>query len=126
MVVFDTSTLLFHLFEPEKLSKIAVDTIDQANEIIISAISIWEIGLKVKKGKLNIPLSATEMVKILQRAEKIRFYSVDVETWLENVSLDWHHQDPADRTIVATARLLNCPLITSDMTIRDFYETAVW
>ncbi len=126
MILLDTSTLLFQLFEPEKLSPAAATVIDQANQIIISSISIWEIGLKVKKGKLNIPLSAAEIVQILKRADKISFHSVDVEIWLNNVSLEWQHQDPADRTIVATARMLDCPLVTSDREIRAFYHQAIW
>ncbi len=126
MVVFDTSTLLFHMFEPEKISSVAATTINQTDQIIISAISIWEIALKVKKGKLKISLSIPEMVRTLHHAEKLHFRSVDIETWLENVSLEWHHQDPADRTIVATARLLDCPLVTSDREIRAFYHQAIW
>ena len=126
MIVLDTSTLLFYLFEPEKLSAVATTTIKQANQIIISAISIWEIALKVKKGKLNIPLSVPEMVQTLHRAEKLHFRSVDIETWLENVSLEWRHKDPADRTIVVTAKLLDCPLVTSDREIRAFYQQTIW
>ncbi|VAW38478.1 hypothetical protein MNBD_CHLOROFLEXI01-1216 [hydrothermal vent metagenome] len=126
MIMLDTSTLLFHLFEPEKLSTVAATTINQANQIIISTISIWEIALKVKKGKLNIPLAVPDMVKTLHNSEKLHFRSVDIETWLENVSLEWCHQDPADRTIVAAAKLLNCPLLTSDREIRAFYHQAIW
>ncbi len=126
MIVLDTSTLLFYLFAPEELSSTAVATIDRADQLIISAISVWEIALKIKKGKLSIPLSVAEMVQRLQRAKKMRFRSVDVEVWLENVSLEWHHKDPADRTIVATARLLACPLVTSDREIRTFYHQAIW
>jgi len=126
VIVLDTSALLFYLFEPESLSSSAIATIEQADRIIISAISIWEIALKSKKGKLSIPLSVVEMVQLLQRAERIRFRSVDVGIWLENVSLEWRHKDPADRTIVATAKLLACPLVTSDREIRTFYRRAVW
>jgi len=126
VIVLDTSTLLFYLFEPEDLSLTAAATIDRADQLIISAISIWEIALKVKKAKLSIPLSVVEMVQLLQRTKKMRFRSVDVEIWLENVSLEWHHKDPADRTIVATARLLACPLVTSDQEIKTFYHQSIW
>ena len=52
--------------------------------------------------------------------------AVDTETWLANLELSWDHRDPADRTIVATAVVNDCPLVTSDRAMRDFYPCAVW
>ncbi len=126
MIVLDTSALLFYLFEPEKLTSNAIRAITQAETFIISSISIWEIGLKIKKGKLNIPLSVNEMLRILDEAQEPEIHPVCTETWLGNIALDWRHQDPADRTIVATAKLLGRPLVTSDRVIRAFYPQTIW
>jgi PIN domain nuclease of toxin-antitoxin system len=40
--------------------------------------------------------------------------------WLENLRLDWSHRDPADRTIVATARIKSLALISKDEQIHKF------
>ena len=51
---------------------------------------------------------------------------VDDAIWLKNLDLDWEHQDPADRTIVATALLHDADLVTKDSDIRRFYDRAIW
>ncbi len=126
MVVLDTSTVLFWTGAPEKLSSAAMQAIAEADRLLISSISIWEIGIKMRKGHLSLPRPLSELVDRLQRAPKVEILPVDVPTWLENVALDWSHKDPADRTIVATAVLHTCPLITSDRVIRAFYKDAIW
>ena len=125
-IVLDTSALIYWTLDPEKLTPTARDAIDQATPIIISSISIWEIGIKTQKGRLSIPLPIDDYARQLQRVRRVEILPVDTETWLTNLSLDWMYRDPADRTIVATARLLNAPLITSDGTIRASYTQTIW
>ena len=126
MVVLDTSALLFWTLDPDLLSDNARKAIDETEQMTISSISVWEIGLKVKHGRLEIPLSISDYVERLQKLEKLEILPVEVETWLLNLALDWKHRDPADRTIVATALQLDCPLITSDHAIRSFYQGSIW
>ncbi len=125
-IVLDTSTLIYWTLDPEKLSQSARQSLAQADRIVISSISIWEIGLKISKGQLAIPLPITDFAAQLAQVQGVEIAAVDVETWLANLALDWPHRDPADRTIVATAQLLNAPLLTSDRVIRQFYAQAVW
>lgn len=126
MVVLDTSALLYWTLDPDQLSLAARRTIEQADRLVISSISVWEIALKVKRGKLDIPLSIIDYAERLQRLETLEILPVDVQTWLENLDLDWEHRDPADRTIVAIATRLACPLVTSDRVVADFYRETIW
>jgi len=126
MVVLDTSALLYWTLDPDQLSLTARRTIEQADRLVISSISVWEIALKVKRGKLDIPLSIIDYAERLQRLETLEILPVDVQTWLENLDLDWEHRDPADRTIVAIATRLACPLVTSDRVVADFYRETIW
>lgn len=126
MVVLDTSAVLYWTLDPDQLTMAARQAIDGADRLVISSISVWEIGLKVKRGKLTIPLSIPEYVDRLDRLDKLEILPVNVRTWLENLDLKWEHRDPADRTVVATARLLGCPLIASDKRIASFYDETVW
>lgn len=126
MVVLDTSALLFWTTIAEKLSSRAAEAIYGASERIISSISLWEIGLKMKRQQLYLPISLRKYVEWLKRVDGVQIMPVTEETWLANVELDWQHKDPADRTIVATASLLGCPLVTSDQQIRSFYPASIW
>jgi PIN domain nuclease of toxin-antitoxin system len=126
MIVLDTSALLYWTLDPVQLSQAARQAIERASRITVSSISIWEIALKVKRHKLEIPLSIPEYAERLQRMEILEILAVDVQTWLDNLDLPWEHRDPADRTIVAVARRLACPLVTSDHLIAEYYPKTIW
>lgn len=126
MVVLDTSSLIFWTLDPGRLSRTAEQTIAQADHVGVSSISIWEIGIKVERGKLVLPLSGGEYMENLEQTNRVEILPVDLSTWIRNLQLDWNHRDPVDRTIVATAELNNCPLVTSDAVILRYYSRAVW
>jgi PIN domain nuclease of toxin-antitoxin system len=126
MVVLDTSALIYWTLDPNQLSKPAENGLQRSERILISSISVWEIGLKVKHQKLVIPLTIGGYVEKLRQVEGLEILPVDVQTWLDNLNLPWDHRDPADRTIVVLATRYNCPLITSDRVIADFYPQTIW
>ncbi len=126
MIILDTAALLYWTLDPAKLSIKARQAIEQAGRILISSISVWEIALKVKRGKLVLPLSIPDYVERLQRLDMLEIAPVDVQTWIENVNLPWEHRDPADRTIVALAARLGCPIVTSDGIIGEYYQEIIW
>jgi PIN domain nuclease of toxin-antitoxin system len=126
MIVLDTSVLIYAAVDTASLSVRANQAIEEADRIILSSISIWEIGLKVKLQKLELPFSMNELVSKLQEIDRFEIAPVTEVTWLKNVELEWDHKDPADRTIVATAMLLNCPIVSNDIRIRQFYSSTIW
>ncbi len=126
MVVLDTSALIFWTLDQNRLSAKARSALLQKQQKVISAISIWEIGLKAKQGKLSIPMSIQDYAAQLNQVDSFEILPVDTKTWLKNLTLNWDHKDPTDRTIVATASLLECPLITSDNKMRSFYAQTIW
>ena len=126
VIVLDTSALVFWTLNRDRLSRTAAQAISDADRIVLSSISIWEIGIKVKKEQLSIPISIQEFTDKLEQIDRLDILPVNVQTWIKNLELDWDHRDPADRTIVATASLHACPLVTSDSAIRAFYSQAVW
>lgn len=126
MIVLDTSALLFWTLDPAKLSQKAHEVIQGADRILVSSISIWEIALKVRRQKLVLPLAINDYADRLQRLKSLEILPVDVQTWLENFDLPWEHRDPVDRTIVALAARFNCPLVTADRVMADYYPDTIW
>ena len=126
MIVLDTSALIFWTLDRARLSEAAAQAISSTDHIALSSISIWEIGIKVKRKRLFIPVSLQEFTDKLETINRVDILPVDVLTWIKNIELDWDHRDPADRTIVATASLHACPLVTSDSAIRAFYSQTIW
>ena len=92
----------------------------------MSSISIWELGIKIKRGMLDIGLDIGEYLRRLRRLSSLSIVPVDAATWVQNLDLNWDHDDPADRTIVATALIRDADLISKDRNIRDFYDRTIW
>ena len=129
MIVVDTHVLLWWAFDPDKLSEPARHWTHEMERHggFASAISIWELGIKVKRGKLELPISIEEMARRIDRGRVIELIPVDTSTWLRSLSLPWDHSDPADRVIVATALMRGVPLLTKDATLHAFKEVnCVW
>lgn len=121
-VCLDTHALLWWAMDPEKLSEKARSYCQRMTVTpgYVSAISIWELGLKIKNGHLEIGISIEEFTRRLKLTGEIEIVPVDETIWMKNLELAWEHRDPADRTIVATAILRGVPLLTKDETIRAF------
>ncbi len=128
MILMDTCALLWWTLEPDKLSSKAQRYCQKIPDegAVISSISIWEIGIKIKKGLLDIKIPLSKYVDRLNRLEYLRIIPVDESIWIKNIELGWDHKDPADRTIVATAMLHNLPIMTKDALIQDYYHKIIW
>ena len=122
VVVLDTHTVIWWTLDPVKLSKRAAKLCTQftTTPAYLSSISIWEIGIKIKKGKLDLGISARQFAERLKRTGLVQIVPVDETIWLRNLELEWDHRDPSNRTIVATAQIKNVPVLTKDETIRHF------
>jgi PIN domain nuclease of toxin-antitoxin system len=132
MIVIDTHVLLWWTSSQDgKLTKTAVNNIE-ANladgEILISAITSWEIGMLLQKGRLVLSMPITDWLAVVASIERIRFVPVDNDIAVHSTSLPGEfHKDPADRMIVATARHFNAPLITADEKIQKYeYVQTLW
>jgi PIN domain nuclease of toxin-antitoxin system len=120
--------LLWWTLSPRKLSKAALDACNgiSGRGGAVSSISIWEVGIKVKKGKLALPFSVAEYASRLRKVAGLELIPVEASIWLESLALNWRNPDPVDRVIVATARVLDLPLVTRDKEIAAFYPKTVW
>lgn len=128
-MLFDTCALLWATLDPDSLTeqerKIAFQAFED-RKAAVSSISFWEIGIKIKKKKLDIGMSLEPYLKKIHEFNGFEIIPVDEMIWLENLNLEWTHTDPADRTIVATARLRGLPILTKDQIVRDFYPVQGW
>ena len=129
MIVLDTHALLWWALDPDQLSPAARSAVEQMEQQggFASSISIWELGVKVKRGKLELPMRVEEFARRIERGGVVELLPVDTNIWLRSLSLPWDHADPADRVIVATALMRDVALVTKDMTIRRFGDVrSIW
>ena len=87
----------------------------------VSVFSIWEIAKLVQKGRLKLPFDVPTWID-----KALTETAVEVLPISKHIAIDANnlpeafHQDPADQIIVATARALNCELLTVDGRILQY------
>ncbi len=121
LLLLDTNALLWMRIGDRRLGSSARREIErawQSDELAVSAISFWEVGMLVDKGRINL----ADDVRVWRRdllVQGMVEIPVDGETAIRSVQLTHFHADPADRLIVATA-LAGHRLVTSDRRILDW------
>ena len=122
--LLDTSTLLWALGSPERLSPRARRLVD-AGENVVSVASYWEIVIKTQKGLLTISdLStwwrrATELVSA--RVLPIRASHVTALA-----ALPMLHKDPFDRILIAQAVAEGLDFVTNDDSNAEYPLRTIW
>lgn len=115
-VVLDTNALVWALEGDKALGRRAEHMIDQAvldGVAHVSAISFWELSLKIRKGKFRLAQPIADWRASVLRLG-VREVAIDGTIGIAANELPNMHDDPADRLIVATALNLGASLATSD------------
>jgi len=113
-MILDTCALLWLSSGSADLSDAARTTIQEATLVYVSAISAFEIGLKSRKGKLELPVPASDWFPAIIRHHDLTVLDITAEISLRATDLPPIHNDPCDRLIISTALLRQMPIITSD------------
>lgn len=109
-LLLDTHVVLWWLVDAEQIAGEAADAIERAEEVLVSAASVWEIEIKRAKGKLASPPDLR-----WQLAETgFRELKISGEHAEEAARLPHLHNDPFDRMLIAQARIEGVTLMTSD------------
>jgi PIN domain nuclease of toxin-antitoxin system len=100
------------------LSRAALQSIKDAERegnLRISVISIWELAMLEKRGRVALPMNVRTWVEQALGKPGIAVAPLTPEIAIESVHLPGEmHGDPADRMLVATARVLGAKLVTKD------------
>jgi PIN domain nuclease of toxin-antitoxin system len=122
-VMLDTRALIWALEGGGRLSKTARRVIENAkNEILVSAVSAWEIAIKKAIGRLDAP---DDLIEVVDEAGFIRCPLGFAEAKrLEELGL--HHQDPFDRMLIAHALEEGVPIVTRDSRFSLYQVQIVW
>lgn len=115
-LVLDTNALVWAFAGGPVLGGRAARLIDEAvagGDAHVSAISFWELALKIRKGKLTLARTIAEWRADVLRLG-VRETAIDGTVGIAANELQGFHDDPADRLIVATAMGLGASLVTSD------------
>jgi PIN domain nuclease of toxin-antitoxin system len=123
-MLIDTHILLWFREGNDNLVSNEIERILEAqskNSLFISTISIWEIAILQKQNRIALH---NPIQKWIQKATQgIKVWPITPEIALESVYLpNFNHKDPADRFIIATARVLGLEMLTKDQKILDYMK----
>jgi PIN domain nuclease of toxin-antitoxin system len=116
-LLLDTHIFIWWADQPEKLSPAALSALeDEANELLLSVASVWEMQIKIQLGKLKLSLPLKDLIKNQQETNDLTVSPVALTHVLALDALPFHHKDPFDRLLIAQSVEEDLTLITADST----------
>lgn len=114
MMLLDTCALLWLAQGGERLSEDTRLRLNREPVVYVSAISGFEIGVKLRKGKLELPAPPLEWFEKIVEHHGLNVIPLDLPICIRATELEPIHADPCDRLILATAKLRNLAVVTAD------------
>jgi PIN domain nuclease of toxin-antitoxin system len=120
-ILLDTHVLIWLVNGDSAISQMfrkEVDLVSQKSSILISPITIWEIGMLVEKGRIELEMDCHEWVERILALPGIQLAPLSPRIAIQSTRLPGNlHADPADRILIATAHIEDAVLITADKKI---------
>lgn len=121
MMLLDTCVLFWLEHSPGRISEqVTSELSNPATSFFASGISAFELGLKVRRQLIQLPLSPGPWIGEVCRRRNIVIIPVDERIAGASTELPEIHRDPCDRMLVATARLHKLTLATPDRKIHEY------
>ena len=125
-LLLDTHIWLWSELEPERLSQgVAYAIENPENELWLSPISIWELIVLWQKKRVLPGEDIETWIPRALRALPLQEATITYEVAREVARLSLPHRDPADRFLVATAKVFELTLVTADERLMELREIPV-
>ena len=113
-MLLDTCALLWLVQGGGKLSAKVCRQINDEAVVYVSAISGFEIGIKHQKGKLSLPVRPADWFEAVVNHHDLHILPLNLEICIRSTQLPAIHSDPCDRFIIATAKIHQLRVVTTD------------
>jgi len=123
MLLLDTQMVMWAALDARKLPAAARQRIANASAVYVSAVSLWEIGMKVSTGKLKLSMADLEAKLVAASAVPLAL------TWSHAIrayDVAPFHRDPFDRLIIAQANRGGFRLVTHDPELARYPVAVFW
>jgi len=115
--LLDTNVVIWLSKDDPRINQIKSLLISDETQVFISAVSWWEIAIKIRTGKLQIDLNMLRFLAKNHNYLELPMSSEYMRAYLELPNL---HKDPFDHMLLAQA--ITCPmrLITGDSRLAEY------
>lgn len=114
MIILDTHVWLWWLNNDSQLKTTWLECIEQADQVGVSAISLFEVSWLEGHKRIELPCSRLEWFEKALAGSDIQLIPISPEIASQAVDLPEHHSDPQDRIIIATALVHDARLLSAD------------
>ena len=126
-LLVDTQCWLWMVADPERLSRRARSLVSSdKHELYLSAVSSWELAIKHRLGKLDLPAPPAEFVPTRMQTTGVLPLVVTHAHALQVADLPDYHRDPFDRLLIAQALAESLSILTADRQFRRYDVPIVW
>ncbi|MBB3390050.1 PIN domain nuclease of toxin-antitoxin system [Rhizobium sp. BK275] len=125
-LLLDTHAWAWSLTGDDRLSAKAVALIEKAETVLVSPISLFEIGQKVRLGKWPEMEPFIERLADLLQEQGGITAALTPDICLSAAIMDWQHRDPFDRLLAATAMQNGIPIISADVVFDELGGDELW
>jgi PIN domain nuclease of toxin-antitoxin system len=126
-ILLDTCAFLWLVSDAKELSDQAKELFQNTdNAVYLSSVSVWEIVVKNKLGKLPLPDAPEQFINEQCEKHFIENISLDNKSIFHLTELPSYHRDPFDRMLICQAIEHNFTLLTSDELIIQYPVKTAW
>ena len=121
-LLLDTHIVLWQLSGEKSLSDAVRDAVSDADDLLFSAVSFAEIGVKAAAEKLIVPAGLSKVVE----TSGLRVLNLSAAHGLAVADLPVHHRDPFDRLLIAQAMVEGLAVVTADRRFAEYSIRVVY
>ncbi len=126
-LLLDSHALIWYVDQDQLLSRTAHAAItDPNNDLLLSAATVWEIGIKVGLGKLPLSPPFRQWMNQAIADLGLSLLPITVEYTDVQGTLPSHHRDPFDRLLVAQSLTEGMPLVSADTALDAYGVSRIW
>lgn len=126
-LLLDTATFLWWMIGSPSIPKATRTVVsDPQNDVLVSAVSAWEVAVKHRSGKLPLPEQPETLLPRERERHGFRSLALDEASALHLPRLPLLHKDPFDRMLVCQAVEHGLTLVTPDRTLRQYPIRTLW
>ena len=125
-LLLDTCTFLWLAGGGPLPPGVAAAVRDPSNDVLLSAVSAWEIAAKYMAGRLPLPEPPHRLIPAEREARGVDALAFDEESALQVLRLPPLHRDPFDRMLISQAIAHSLTLVTPDPLIEQYPVRVLW
>ena len=125
-LLLDTQVIIWLESDSNKLSEEVKKLLSKESLVYFSHVSIWEMAIKIKTGKLSLDQNLETFIYDFQKDYQFIPLAITLKHIYKTQELEFHHKDPFDRLLIAQSIFEGFTIVSSDSIFDKYLIERVW